>query len=180
MSNKFQDKYRIASLRAQWINYSDAAMYFVTICTKNHSHFFGLIEEKRMILNQLGVFVKDQWMETPIIRPDMNITLGEFIVMPDHIHGIINIGVNQYNLTGSPLKSGLKRTFGPQSKSLGSVIRGFKSAVTTHARKMGMVDFGWQTGYHERIIRNQEEFFKISKYIKNNVKTWKEDRNDSI
>ena len=169
MSNKFKDKYRNTSIRARWVDYSDPQMYFITICTHSRVPFFGQIENNQVQLNHIGQLAKKEWLVTPELRPDMNITLDEFVVLPDHIHGIINIGINGFNIIGSPMKRGNQKSFGPQSKNLASIIRGYKSAVTTKTRKMGIVDFGWQVGYHEHIIRNREDYLRISNYIKTNV-----------
>ncbi len=67
-----------------------------------------------------------------------------------------------------------KNKFGPQTKNISSIIRGFKSSVTKYARVNG-IEFKWQAKFHDHIIRDKEEFIKISNYIKYNVKNWKED-----
>jgi REP element-mobilizing transposase RayT len=117
MVDKYQNKYRIPSARAQWWNYADCAGYFITICTKNRAHYFGEIVmnvvETRCIASlkaptpnqpiallqstDIGQIVKSEWLKTPSIRPDMNLDLDEFVVMPNHFHAIIWIGDNQYN-----------------------------------------------------------------------------------
>ena len=140
----------------------------------------------QMRLSELGIIVETEWLKTPEIRPDMNLTMGEFKVMPNHFHAIVMIGENVYN-TGihGDENNGIKsidkarennaNKFGPQSKNLGSIIRGFKSSVTTCARKLN-IDFAWQARFHDHIIRNHNEFIKISHYIANNPANWKDDK----
>ncbi len=111
----------------------------------------------------------------------MNLELGEFITMPNHFHGIILIGENKYNMAmhGRDAMHGVSTAttnkFGPQSKNLGSIVRGFKSAVTTAAKKLN-IEFGWQERFHDHIIRSEKELIRISDYIINNPRNWKEDR----
>lgn len=102
------------------------------------------------------------------MRPDANIELGEFVVMPDHFHAIVSIGKNQFN---EQFKS---NAMGPQRQNVGSIIRGFKSAVTAYARQNN-IPFEWQTRYYDRIIRDDDEYDRIEKYIRDNVKNWKRD-----
>ncbi len=172
---KFQDKYRIASARLQSWDYGSQAAYFVTICTKHRTHFFGEIIDNQMQLNSIGELAETEWLKTPEIRPDMNLELGEFVIMPNHFHAILNIGQNQYNIQGGGNFT-TANAFGPQSKNLASVIRGFKSAVTTQARIMGYDNFEWQSRFHDHIIRDESSFERIETYIRNNPANWKDDR----
>jgi REP element-mobilizing transposase RayT len=109
------------------------------------------------------------------MRPDMNLTPGEFIVMPNHFHAIIIIGENKYNTDKTDSTLSAKNKFGPQSKNLASIVRGFKIGVTTNARKLH-ADFEWQTHYYDHIIRNEKSFQQISEYIISNPMRWKEDK----
>ncbi len=97
MSDKFQDMYRIPSARADWWNYGWNAAYFVTICTQNKECYLGDAIDGKIKLSDIGKIAEQEWLKTPAIRPDMNIKLDEFVVMPNHFHGIIRIGENQYN-----------------------------------------------------------------------------------
>jgi REP element-mobilizing transposase RayT len=222
MSDKFLDKYRIPSARAAWWDYAQSGIYFVTICTAFREHHFGKIENGQMILSEIGTIAKMEWLKTPSIRPDMNILLDEFVVMPNHIHAIITIGENQYNMhlenqfDNEQMQCGTVETqydnnietqydnvetqciaslpptqpqsppiigsiippanskFGPQSKNLAAIIRGFKSAVTKQAHEIH-ADFAWQSRFHDHIIRNEKSFHTIRNYIRNNPSTWEED-----
>jgi len=194
MNKKFQNKYRIPSARHPYWDYSKNAAYFVTICTKNRNFYFGEIVNSRasgnrkiMELSKIGNIVGQEWLKTPEIRPDMNLELGPYVVMPNHFHGTIIIGPNQYNdprrdamhrvssmkMTNENLE--YKNKFGPQSKNLSSIIRGFKSAVTIQARKI-QPDFAWQSRFHDHIIRNDASYKNIKTYIETNPLNWSEDK----
>ncbi len=177
MADKFKNKYRISSTRLKSWDYASKAAYFITICTQNREHFFGEIRNGEMILSEIGEIAINEWLKTIELREDMNIEIGEFVVMPNHFHAIIIIGDNNYNNNISNINNRLpKNQFGPQSKNLASIIRGFKSSITTHARKMGNTKFLWQPLYHDHIIRDSQSFDRIQKYIENNPKNWKEDK----
>lgn len=188
--DKFKNKYRIPSARLQHWNYGAMGSYFITICTKNREHFFGEIIKDKMQLTELGKITEIEWLKTLELRPDMKLELGEFVVMPNHFHAIIIIGENEYNsqqndnshrrvstqsdsshCVSTQSDSTISETgnkFTSQSKNLASIVRGFKSAVTTYARKMGNIDFNWQTRFHDHIIRDAKSFDRIQNYISNN------------
>jgi hypothetical protein len=84
VTEKFRNKYRIASARLQTWDYSSNAAYFITLCTRNRKHFFGTIANGEMQLNAIGKIVETEWINTPAIRPYMNLELDEFVVMPNH------------------------------------------------------------------------------------------------
>jgi REP element-mobilizing transposase RayT len=85
--DKFRNKYRIPSARAQWWDYREAGAYFITICTQNRVHYFGAIENGQMQLSEIGVIADVLWHEIPHHSP--LVKLGAFVVMPNHIHGIL-------------------------------------------------------------------------------------------
>jgi putative transposase len=181
----FRGKYRIPSTRLLTWNYASAGLYFITICTKNRRHYFGEVIQGEVHLSALGYIVFEEWMKTPIIRQDMNLQLGEYVVMPNHFHAIIGIGPNNFN-SGTVGRDAMHRvstnttntthqnSFGPQFKNLASIICGFKSIVTTYAKRNSL-DFQWQPGYHDHIIRNETAFQNISHYIQNNPINWQKD-----
>jgi len=181
MSEKFQNKYRITSARLQNWDYGRNAAYFVTICTQHREHYFGDITNGIMQLSEIGLIVENEWLKTFQMRPDMNLQMDEFVIMPNHFHAIIIIGANQYN---TPRKNAMhcvstngdyKNEFGPQSKNLASIIRGFKIGVTKNARKIH-ADFAWQSRFHDHIIRNDQSFLNIKNYIRNNPLKWTDDK----
>jgi putative transposase len=147
-------------------------MYFITITVKDWKCHFGRIENDEMILNDFGKVVYDEWLKTPELRADMNLQLGEFVVMPNHFHGIIIINANSFNGISMPIdKREYKNSFGPQSKNLGSVIRGFKSAITSYANDH-QIKFKWKERYHDWVIRSFDQYLRFSEYIINNPRNW--------
>jgi putative transposase len=177
MSFLFNNKYRIPSTRLQNWNYANEAMYFVTICTKNKDPYFGEIIDSILQPTEIGKIAYSEWYKTIELRPDMNLESGEFEVMPNHIHGIIMIGANKFN-TGRDamhcVSTKYKNQFSPQSKNLSAIIRGYKSAVTTFARKNG-IKFEWQPRFHDHIISSADDYQRISNYILNNPAQWQND-----
>ena len=134
-----------------------------------------------MILSEIGKHTWIFWMKIPEHFPFVK--LGAFVVMPNHIHGIIVIDKPKTGITsggygvggdGVDRQRNTKNQFGPQSQNLASVIRGFKIGVTLYCKKNKML-FGWQPRYHDHIIRNKGEFEHIQNYILNNPINWQED-----
>lgn len=203
MPDKYQNKYRIPSARLQTWNYGWYAAYFVTICTQKMKHYFGKIVNGKMQLSDIGNIAKNEWIKTFEMRPDMNLTMDEYVIMPNHFHAIIIIGKNEFNTkrgmnhgmdhgmnhgmdrgmdrtdamncVSSNTNNPTKNQFGPQSKNLASIIRGYKTGVTTNARKIH-TDFAWQPRYHDHIIRDNQSYQRIKKYIINNPKKWDKDK----
>jgi REP element-mobilizing transposase RayT len=182
---KFQNKYRIQSARLQNYDYGSSNAYFITICTQHRLHYFGEVVKEEMQLNELGRIVETEWLKTIELRADMNLQLGEFIVMPNHFHAIIFIGENEYNTCTDALNASQaqqaavpKNTFGAQSKNLASIVRGFKAAVTKNIRVLN-ADFMWQSRFHDHIIRNEKSYQNISNYIASNPANWKKDTHNT-
>lgn len=190
--DKFQNKYRIASARAPFWNYGWNALYFVTICTDHRICWFGQVVDGEMVLSEIGEMVKSEWLKTFDMRPDMHLFMGEYVVMPNHFHAIIGIGDNAYNMERGDGGDGgggrdamhcvstvptttTQNQFGPQSKNLASIIRGFKIGVTKNARII-QSDFAWQSRYHDHIIRDDQSYHTISAYIVNNPVKWADDK----
>lgn len=95
MSDKFQNKYRISSTRLKNWDYGSNAIYFVTICTQNREHYFGNITDEKMQLSETGKIAQHFWVEIP--NHFLFVKLGEFVVMPNHVHGIIIIDKTENN-----------------------------------------------------------------------------------
>ena len=193
--NKFKNKYRIASTRLPHWDYGSNALYFVTICCENRQHFFGNIFNGQMQLSQIGQMAEKYWLEIPQHFPF--VVLHHHVIMPNHVHGIIEIAKSNDDIAGgignggnvetqnfaslqpqTPPSSQLsspKNKFGPQSKNLASIIRGFKIGVTKNAKKI-QPEFGWQSRFHDHIIRNQASYSRISNYILTNPIRWNEDK----
>ena len=182
MAEKFKNKYRISSTRLQSWDYGNDGAYFITICTKYRHHFFGEIImgefEQEMDLNKIGKIADQYWEEIPDHFPI--IELGKYVVMPNHVHGILIID-NPGKTIDSNSDSKKEKTIGQlrfqnQGKdTISSVVGSYKSAVSKEAYKL-FPDFAWQARFHDHIIRDAESFERIQNYIENNPKNWKEDR----
>jgi REP element-mobilizing transposase RayT len=169
--DKFKNKYRIPSARLQNWDYSSKGAYFITICTHNRAHLFGEIIGNEMHLNETGQLAEKFWMEIPAHFPFVE--LGNFVVMPNHFHGILII-----NESTTPPET-IKKNGGKNEKwkpnSIGSIINQFKRIVTINARKIH-ADFAWQSRFHDHIIRDNASFHRIQTYIANNPLNWNKDK----
>ena len=186
MTDKFHNKYRIPSARLQNWDYRWAGAYFITICTQNREHYFGEIENGEMQLSPIGAIADVLWHE--IKNHTQNIELGAFVVMPNHIHGILILNGNVGNddnvetLHATSLQSTQQSTtdefmasISPKSDSVSTIIRSYKSAVTKHTHRLGF-DFAWQTRFHDHIIRDNISFENIQTYINKNPIKWVDDK----
>jgi REP element-mobilizing transposase RayT len=201
-NEKFLNKYRIPSARLKHWDYRWGGAYLITICTKDRRPYFGKIEDGKMILSNLGVLADVCWHE--IKNHHRNVELGEFVVMPNHIHGILilddhpNTGENDHaNVNGNgggnggdgngndhanvetghalSLQVPQRRFQNIGKNSISAMVGGYKAAVTKHANRLGL-EFAWQTRFHDHIIRNAQAFETISLYIINNPMNWEKDK----
>jgi putative transposase len=156
------------SIRLKGYDYSQAGLYFITACTQHRECLFGRVAKGEMVMNDAGEMITQQWHD---LRNRFNqIELHEFIVMPNHCHGIIEMTV------GVPLVGTLT------DMTVGNIVGAFKS-LTTNAYIKGVNQLGWeafngklwQRNYYERIIRNQEAYSRISRYIQTNPLRWQKD-----
>ncbi len=165
------------SIRLPGYDYSRSGAYFLTICTRNRECVLGDIVDGRMVLNEDGNIVQNEWMKSGDIRNE--IQLDEWVVMPNHVHAIVVIrgGDRRRCCTGD--RPVAPATSGPRPKSIGSLVAGFKSAATKRINEWrntpGMKL--WQRNYYEHIIRNETELQTIREYIINNPKNWIVDDN---
>ena len=176
MSEKFKGKYRSESARKQDWDYGSDAAYFITICTKDRQHFFGEIEKGKIQISPAGAIADVLWFE--IKNHAKNIELGEYVVMPNHVHGILILNGNNVVGTTHALSlptPGQQRFQNQGNNTISSIIGSYKSAVTKSCNRLGL-PFAWQTRFHDHIIRNDESFQRISEYIKNNPVNWKDDK----
>ena len=134
--------------RLKEFDYSNSAYYFVTICVKNWKTCFGKVDNN-IILNKYGVIVDEICSNLPA---HFNIELDEYIIMPNHFHGIIIISEDSQH-------------------SLSTIIGSFKSFVSRKVKKT-KPDFAWQKSFYDRIIRNEKELYQIRKYIRQNPLKW--------
>lgn len=160
------------SIRLRGYDYSQNGLYFITICTQNREHLFGTITNGQMAVNPMGEIAHNEWLMTASMRP--TIRLHEFIVMPNHIHGIIEI-IPPHIPVGVHAESELGRV--QRAPTVGDIVRGYKSAVTKRINALRNTPGlpVWQRNYHEHIIRNETAYLKIAAYIQSNPQRWQED-----
>src|SRR3989344_8691696 len=141
-------------------DYNLEGFYFVTICIKDRIEYFGYIKDNKMILNQYGEIAKKYWQQIPDYY--QNVTIDKFIIMPNHVHGIIQI--TKPVVTGQcPVPT--RVNYGLLSK----IVNSFKNMVTKEIRKnFNNYEFQWQRSFYDHIIRNEKVLNKIYEYIKNN------------
>lgn len=168
------------TIRLQSYDYSSEGAYFITIVTQDRISLFGKIIDGKMILNSTGKIAEEEWLNTKLVRP--NISLGEFIIMPDHMHMILHIDFQNKKEEKEWNNSNPKSP----SHTIGAIIRGFKGATTKKINLLlnnstGGLLFAptellfaptefiknkiWQRNYYEHIIRNQNDYDRIEKYI---------------
>jgi len=169
-------KHRRRSTRLSGYDYAQDGVYFVTVCTAGRECLFGEItDDGEMILNTLGCVVEDNWFKSAYIRKV--IVLDAFVVMPNHIHGIVVItgahDLGAHNRAPLPQPPALIRP----PRSLGSFIAGFKSAATTQINQIRDTSYTpvWQRNFHDKIIWNESMLDGIRTYIENNPANWTSD-----
>ena len=172
------------SPRAKWHDYK-VADYFVTISTKNNRHYFGTVRDGETLLTPVGNCLKKEIENTIIIR-EGEVEIPLYVIMPNHVHLIVSIldckdaprasAINNVCSESDARGASLQHPgFGPQSRNLGSVVRGIKAAVT-HFAVENDIPFAWHSGYYDRIVRNQYEMNRIAQYIEQNPAKWEFDR----
>ena len=202
------------SIRFKGYDYTQAGLYFITICCQNRACLFGEIENGKMMLNDAGAIANDCWLNIPNHFP--NAILHEYVIMPNHVHGIIElvgannhspetVGANNHSPVSklhspvSELHSPVSKLHSPKnkknnnsvigdnraknvsplrspSKTVGSVVRGFKIGVTKWMRQNTDTFYIWQRNYWEHIIRDDKSHENISQYIINNPTKWNNDK----
>ncbi len=182
--------HRRQSLRLADYDYTEAGFYFVTVCAQSKINFFGGVIDEKISLNGAGQGVLKQWRDLSIRFPYVKI--HEHVVMPNHLHGIIEILDNacrgepyvrpDFQAARNQEGEHKVRPYGLVSGSLGDIMQAFKS-VTTHDYIHGVKQLGWppfpgklwQRNYYEHIIRDEKGYNKISEYIVTNPERWEQD-----
>ncbi len=179
------------SIRLKEYDYSQEGSYFITICIHERLHLLGNVVNGKMVLNDAGIMVERQWRE--LINRFVNINLGNYVIMPNHLHGIITIvgaplvgaqNDGQLNKIANSYKGqpqGIAPTI--SNKKIGDIVGAFKSLTTNdyiyNVKNNYWQPFKftlWQRNYYEHIIRNEKSYNEISDYIINNPENWQEDK----
>jgi len=181
MQKRFKDE----STRLKNWDYGSRGSYFITACTKDRVWYFGKIVNGEMILSGSGQIAVQLWQEIPKKFPYAKI--DSFVVMPNHIHGIISIvkpwessddfevRKQKYRLEtdiDGCLIGGVTGYKNPMlNENVSRIIRWFKGRCSFEIHKIS-ADFGWQSRFHDRVIRSKHSYFRIKRYIENNVSNW--------
>jgi REP element-mobilizing transposase RayT len=204
MPEKYKNQYKIESSRLAGYDYTQNGMYFVTICTKEREEFFGTIKDGKIELSEIGKIVENFWQEIP--KHFTSVILDEYVIMPNHLHGIVEInndksvetqfiacdGVPNANSncrdainrvsTGDTLKTGgITGDHNPMLNpgSLSKMMRWYKGRCAFEIRKqLNPITFAWQPRFYDHIIRNEISLNKIREYIQTNPEMWERDRNN--
>jgi putative transposase len=183
------------SIRLRGYDYTQAGGYFVTICTRGKECTLGEVTEGRVRLTRLGEIVRDTWFQSAKIRKGIRLFEDEFVVMPNHVHGIVWIveedgrGACHAPLQAHPQDAVAHRAedavahrapLRRMGQSLGSMVAGFKASVTSQAKRNLGLSYIWQRNYYEHIIRDEVEWGKFRDYIEMNPQQWAEDELFSI
>ncbi|MCC6475730.1 transposase [bacterium] len=160
------------------ISYSESNAYFLTLVAHNRQCLFAEITNAEWILKPIGEVIREEWLRCAEMRPAVE--LGEFVVMPNHLHGIVYLlnaesqsarsAALQVNLHDQPHRTSVDRA----PKSISSMVAGFKAATTRKIREQ-LRDPGfvvWQPRFHDRVIRDDKEFRNIRAYIRDNPRRW--------
>ncbi len=175
------------SIRLQGYDYTQPGAYFVTICTQTRACLFGAVADGAMRLNNPGQIAKAAWDELSARFP--SVRLDAFIVMPNHVHGIIIVGaqfiapqktpptiVGAQFIAPSDGFDGTNQGVINPAPTLGEMVRAYKAASTRLIRQAGTPDFAWQRNYYEHVIRDEESLDRIRQYILDNPARWTFDR----
>ncbi|MBK6607104.1 MAG: hypothetical protein IPH52_25225 [Leptospiraceae bacterium] len=158
------------SIRLKEYNYAAGNFYYITICVKDKRNDFGRIQCNKMELLDIGKIADLFWKEIPLHFQNAN--LDEYIIMPNHLHGIIQLNHQDVAIEGN------RSTFQHlQKNSIPSIIRSYKASVTRWCNQNNFENFQWQRNYYEHIIRTEEDYFRIKQYIEANPQNWLEDEN---
>lgn len=158
------EKPRRKRLRLPEYDYSSTGMYFITICVRNHICLFGRVVQGEMRLNRLGTIVEETWHELRNHYP--HIELDSFVVMPNHVHGIIALTERT-----NPQDDLAKR------HPLSEIVRAFKTFSSRQInQRRNKKEPVWQRNYYERVIRKEESLNQIREYIETNPQRWQFDR----
>ncbi len=163
-------------------DYSKNGFYFVTICAWERKKYFGEIINGKIELNEIGKMVKQYWEKIP--QHFENIFLDKFVIMPNHVHGIVVIERDSPSV-GTRHVASLRNIasiqinkFGPLYQgSLSTIIHAFKASVTRESRRKKILYKIWQRSFHDHIIRNDLDLMRIREYIQNNPRNWEMDEN---
>jgi len=174
------------SIRLPGYDYTQPGAYFITIVTHERMPSFGEIVDGEMRLNEYGQIVRAEWFQTAVVRPYVMLHPDEFVVMPNHVHGIIWIvDIGAAGMVGATRVGATRRVApttptprGPDAGSIGAIIGQFKSITAKRINALRDTPGApvWQRNYYEHIIRDDHALARIRAYTQSNPQRWFDDR----
>ncbi len=176
---RYKETYRVESARHPTWDYASEGWYFVTICTQDRIGFFGDVVNGIMQLSVVGRIADECWRAIPDHFD--NCVVDEFVVMPNHVHGIVVITTRRdvaCNVSTTPPTgiTSIMSDISPKPGSLSAIVRSYKAAVTHRCRVEGHDTFAWQSRFYDRIIRDQHALDAARTYVRYNPGKWSRDR----
>lgn len=164
------DRHHRRSIRLCGFDYASSAAYFVTVVAQGRECLFGNVVDGIVELNDFGRIVRDEWLGTESLRP--NVFVDSFVVMPNHFHGIVWITHRRGAARCAPTGGVTRVNVAP--RSLSAIVRSFKSAATKRINILrGTPGVPvWQRNYWERIVRDDAELDRIRRYVADNPRNW--------
>src|SRR5215510_13334345 len=162
------EKHHRRSIRLKGYNYKQSGAYFVTIVTQNRISLFGDISDGEMILSDTGRSAEVSWVGLSSRFP--TVSLDSFVIMPNHIHGIIIVGAQFIAPASVPHNSADTADEGTMNRAptLGEIVRSYKAVSTRLIRQTANADFAWQRNYYEHVVRSDESLNRIRQHILDN------------
>lgn len=154
----FRNRYRVPSTRLPGWDYSWPGVYAVTICVQGRDRCLGEVVGDDVGLSPYGAIVAEEWLAIPGMHRHVN--LDEWIIMPDHLHGILIFEAREGPIT-------------QPAESLGRVVGQFKQRATKRIRARRHPDFSWQERYFDQILRDEENLNRYRAYIRENPARWR-------
>ena len=167
----YKNKFRVESSRLKDWDYSTPWWYYVTICTKDMKCWFGEVKNGKMILNDIGKILGEEWLRTSDLRK--MVELDYYVIMPNHFHGILIIdGMENID---EVVETHSDASLHNVENNLSDIIRGFKGSCTKQIHLSVNSTFKWQSRFYDHIIRNENDLRRIRTYIQNNPLKWEID-----
>ncbi len=157
------------SNRLKGYDYASKGLYFITMCAADKYPFWGEVKNGVMHLNEAGKIADRCWREIPRHFPHVGVI--SYVVMPDHVHGLIEIKTDAF-ANGVRGKWNCFAQFCSPSRTVGSVVRGYKIGVVKGMKSLGISKTVWQRNYHDSIVFNISNRHRIIGYIRNNPRKW--------
>ncbi|MFH1010352.1 MAG: transposase [bacterium] len=165
------------SVRLPHYDYASPGAYFLTLCTHNKECLLGMVADGIMHLSECGRIIEREWLRSANLRKEVGI--GDFVIMPNHLHGIVLISENDRAHGRAALPDVYRRdSRGREAHSVSSFVAGFKSYTTKLVNELRKTPGArlWQPNYFEHVIRNDAQLSRACEYVQTNPLRWELDK----